>query len=152
MPPPTAKRIRRPPRDMRRLSRTLAAAARKPLESATHLRYSRPMPLGPHHPPSPGALAAHRARRIALAALYWGPIVFLAATATLLFALWRHQDLSGVYYAGVVILAGLGVASGFSLQRRLGDISAALERSQRSSTVGLLTAGFAHEMKNALTV
>jgi len=28
----------------------------------------------------------------------------------------------------------------------------ALERAQRTSTVGLLTAGFAHEMKNALTV
>jgi len=34
----------------------------------------------------------------------------------------------------------------------LAEISVALERAQRTSTVGLLTAGFAHEMKNALTV
>ena len=110
------------------------------------------MPLQQTLPPSPGAAAAHRARRIALAALYWGPIIFLGATVTLLVASWRGQNLSGVYYACVVILAGLGVASGWQLQRRLGDISSALERAQRSSTVGLLTAGFAHEMKNALTV
>src|SRR5207302_7402090 len=55
-------------------------------------------------------------------------------------------------YLAVVLLAGFGVASGWSLQRRLGEISTALERAQRTSTVGLLTAGFAHEMKNALTV
>jgi two-component system sensor histidine kinase PilS (NtrC family) len=38
------------------------------------------------------------------------------------------------------------------LQRRLKEILVALERAQRTSTVGLLTSGFAHEMKNALTV
>ncbi len=110
------------------------------------------MPLSQHVAPSPGALAAHRARQIALAAVFWGPIVFLAATITLIVAVWRGQNLSGVYYACVVLLAALGVASGWVLQRRLADISGALERAQRASTVGLLTAGFAHEMKNALTV
>jgi two-component system sensor histidine kinase PilS (NtrC family) len=38
------------------------------------------------------------------------------------------------------------------VQRRLQEVSAALERAQRVSTVGLVTSGFAHEMKNALTV
>ena len=33
--------------------------------------------------PSPGILAALRARRIALLALYWGPIIFLLATIAL---------------------------------------------------------------------
>jgi signal transduction histidine kinase len=103
-------------------------------------------------PPSPGALAAARARRIALAALYWGPILFLGATIALVISLWQGKNLSGVYYAIVVLLAGLGAASGWALQQRLADIQGALERSQRASTVGLLTAGFAHEMKNALTV
>src|SRR5207245_10625202 len=58
----------------------------------------------------------------------------------------------GLMYLAVVLLAVFGVASGWSLQRRLGEISGALDRAQRTSTVGLLTAGFAHEMKNALTV
>ncbi len=62
------------------------------------------------------------------------------------------MNLGGVLYAAVLLLAAAGVASAWSLQRRLTDIGAALERAQRTSTVGLLTAGFAHEMKNALTV
>ena len=103
-------------------------------------------------PASPGILAALRARNIAVAALYWGPIVFLLSTIALVVSLWRGIDLGGVYYGGVVVLAALGVASAWSLRRRLSDISMALERAQRTSTVGLLTAGFAHEMKNALTV
>ena len=110
------------------------------------------MPLAPHAPPSPGALAAGRARRIALAALYWGPILFLGGTIALVVGLWQGKNLSGLTYAIVVLLAGFGVASGWALQRRLGDIQGALERAQRASTVGLLTSGFAHEMKNALTV
>ena len=110
------------------------------------------MPLQPHLPPSPGALSALRARRIALAALYWGPILFLGGTVALVIGLWQGKNLSGYTYAVVVLLAGLGVASGWVLQRRLGDIQGALERAQRASTVGLLTSGFAHEMKNALTV
>jgi signal transduction histidine kinase len=103
-------------------------------------------------PVSPGILAALRARRIAVAALYWGPIVFLVSTIALVVSLWRGIDLGGVYYAGVVVLAALGVGAAWSLQRRLAEISVALERAQRTATVGLLTAGFAHEMKNALTV
>src|SRR5215470_18054843 len=103
-------------------------------------------------PSSPGILAALRARKIATAALYWGPIIFLASTIALVVGLWRRIDLGGVHYAAVVVLAVLGVASAWSLQRRLSEISVALERAQRTSTVGLLTAGFAHEMKNALTV
>jgi two-component system, NtrC family, sensor histidine kinase PilS len=103
-------------------------------------------------PVSPGILAALRARDIAVAALYWGPLVFLFCTIALVVSLWRGIDLGGVYYACVVVLAALGVASAWSLQRRLSEISMALERAQRTSTVGLLTAGFAHEMKNALTV
>ncbi|HEX4382787.1 MAG TPA: hypothetical protein VH083_07555, partial [Myxococcales bacterium] len=103
-------------------------------------------------PVSPGILAALRARNIAVAALYWGPTVFLLSTIALVVSLWRGIDLGGIYYGGVVILAALGVASAWSLRRRLSEISTALERAQRTSTVGLLTAGFAHEMKNALTV
>src|SRR5256885_2589756 len=103
-------------------------------------------------PASPGILAALRARKIVLAALYWGPIIFLLSTIALVVGLWRGINLGGALYAGVVLLAALGVASAWTLQRRLADISVALERAQRTSTVGLLTAGFAHEMKNALTV
>jgi signal transduction histidine kinase len=103
-------------------------------------------------PASSGILAALRARKIAIAALYFSPIVFFVSTVALVISLRRGIDLGGVYYAGVVILAGLGVAAALRLRARLGEISAALERAQRTSTVGLLTAGFAHEMKNALTV
>jgi signal transduction histidine kinase len=102
--------------------------------------------------PSPGILAALRARRIALLALYWGPIIFLLATIALVISLWRGVDLGSVLYLAVLLLAGLGAAAAWTLQRRLAEISVALERAQRTSTVGLLTAGFAHEMKNALTV
>jgi signal transduction histidine kinase len=57
----------------------------------------------------------------------------------------------------ISFVMGLGVLVVFAytlywMQRRLGEVSAALERAQRVSTVGLVTAGFAHEMKNALTV
>jgi signal transduction histidine kinase len=101
---------------------------------------------------SPGVLAAQAARRIALAALYWGPIVFLLATAALVVELWKGTRLGPLIYVAVAVLAALGVASGWVLQRRLAEISHALDRAQRTTTVGLLTAGFAHEMKNALTV
>ena len=104
------------------------------------------------HPASPGILAALRARKIAVAALYWGPSIFLLATIALVVSLWRGIDVGGLLYAAVLIMAAAGVASAWSLQRRLADISVALDRAQRTSTVGLLTAGFAHEMKNALTV
>jgi signal transduction histidine kinase len=103
-------------------------------------------------PASPGILAALRAQRIASWALVWGPVIFLLATVALVVSLWRGINLGGLLYAAVLLLAAAGVASGWSLQQRLGEISQALERAQRTSTVGLLTAGFAHEMKNALTV
>jgi signal transduction histidine kinase len=118
--------------------------------SALHFCYLRRVP--PRLPASPGIRAALRARNIALGALYWGPVIFLLTTIALVVSLWRGINLGGVYYAAVVLLAALGVASAWSLQQRLKDISNALERAQRTSTVGLLTAGFAHEMKNALTV
>ena len=85
-------------------------------------------------------------------ALYWGPIIFLVATIALVVGLWNGRASGGLQYAAVVLLAALGVASAYTLRRRLEEISVALERAQRTSTVGLLTAGFAHEMKNALTV
>lgn len=103
-------------------------------------------------PASPGLLAAIRARELTLAAFYWGPTIFLLSTIALVVSLWKGINLGGVVYGGVVLLAALGVFSAWSLQRRLFDISNALERAQRTSTVGMLTAGFAHEMKNALTV
>ena len=106
----------------------------------------------PRKPASPGLLAAQTARRVAILALYWGPVIFLLATAVLVVGLWKGVNLGGLMYLAVVLLAVFGVASGWFLQRRLGEISNALERAQRTSTVGLLTAGFAHEMKNALTV
>jgi two-component system sensor histidine kinase PilS (NtrC family) len=103
-------------------------------------------------PSSPGILAALRARRIAVAALYWGPVIFLISTIALVISLWKGINLGGLQYLAVLLLAAGGVASAWTLQRRLSEISVALERAQRTSTVGLLTAGFAHEMKNALTV
>jgi signal transduction histidine kinase len=103
-------------------------------------------------PTSPGILAALRARKIAVAALYWGPIIFLLSTIALVVSLWKGVNLGGLQYLAVLLLAAGGVASAWTLQRRLAEISVALERAQRTSTVGLLTAGFAHEMKNALTV
>ena len=103
-------------------------------------------------PASPGILAALRAQKIAGAALYWGPSIFLISTIVLMVSLWRGQNLGGYLYAAVILLAAAGVASGWTLRKRLAEISVALERAQRTSTVGLLTAGFAHEMKNALTV
>jgi signal transduction histidine kinase len=109
-------------------------------------------PVQRRRPVSPGILAALRARNIADAALYWGPFVFLLSTIALVVSLWRGIDLGTVHYIGVAVLAGLGVASALGLRKRLAEISIALERAQRTSTVGLLTAGFAHEMKNALTV
>jgi signal transduction histidine kinase len=103
-------------------------------------------------PTSPGILAALRARQVAVAALYWGPIIFLLSTIVLVVSLWKGVNLGGLQYLAVLLLAAGGVAAAWTLQRRLAEISVALERAQRTSTVGLLTAGFAHEMKNALTV
>jgi signal transduction histidine kinase len=103
-------------------------------------------------PASPGLRAAETARRVSLAALYWSPALFLLATLALAIGMWKRVDLGPVQYAGAALLAVLAFASGRFLNGRLVEISRALERAQRTSTVGLLTAGFAHEMKNALTV
>lgn len=103
-------------------------------------------------PSSPGILAALRARKVVLATLYWGPIIFLLSTIALVVSLWKGVNLGYIQYLAVLALAAGGVVSAFILQRRLAELSVALERAQRTSTVGLLTAGFAHEMKNALTV
>src|SRR3989442_6494999 len=103
-------------------------------------------------PTSPGILAALRARKIAVAALYWGPIIFLLSTIVLVVSLWKGINLGGLQYLAVLLLAAGGVASAWTLQRRLAEISVALERAQRTSTVGLLTAGFAAGKKEAATV
>ncbi len=103
-------------------------------------------------PTSPGMLAALRARKVAVAALYWGPIIFLFSTILLVVSLWKGVNFGHLQYLAVLLLAAGGIASAWTLQRRMAEISVALERAQRTSTVGLLTAGFAHEMKNALTV
>jgi len=107
--------------------------------------------MNQRQPASPGLLAAVGARRLA-ALLYFGPAVFLLSTIALVIGLYRHVDLGPIEYVAVVLLAALGVFSANILRRRLAEVQGALERTQRTSTVGLLTAGFAHEMKNALTI
>ncbi|HXN81402.1 MAG TPA: HAMP domain-containing sensor histidine kinase [Myxococcales bacterium] len=113
---------------------------------------STPFPQIRRRPASPGLRAVETARRVSLAALYWSPALFLLATLALAIGVWKRVDLGPVQYGGVAVLAVLAFASGRFLNGRLVEISRALERAQRTSTVGLLTAGFAHEMKNALTV
>ena len=49
-------------------------------------------------PASPGLLAAQAARRVAVAALYWGPVIFLLATAVLVVGLWKGANLGGLMY------------------------------------------------------
>jgi two-component system sensor histidine kinase PilS (NtrC family) len=61
----------------------------------------------------------------------------------------RLQWISFVLGLGVLVMFAYTL---YWVQRRLQEVSAALERAQRVSTVGLVTSGFAHEMKNALTV
>src|SRR2546427_5270778 len=100
-------------------------------------------------PTSPGILAALRARKIAVAALYWGPIIFLLSTIVLVVSLWKGINLGGLQYLAVLLLAAGGVASAWTLQRRLAGISGALERAQRTRTGGLLTAGVAHRKRKA---
>ncbi|TMA21293.1 MAG: hypothetical protein E6J85_07965 [Deltaproteobacteria bacterium] len=45
---------------------------------------------------------------MALAAVYFGPVVFLLATAVLVVGLWKGWNLGGVLYVAVAVLAGLG--------------------------------------------
>src|SRR2546429_8135983 len=56
-------------------------------------------------PTSPGILAALRARKIAVAALYWGPIIFLLSTIGLVVSLWKGINLGGLQYLAVLLLA-----------------------------------------------
>src|SRR3989442_9155587 len=69
-------------------------------------------------PTSPGILAALRARKIAVAALYWGPIIFLLSTIVLVVSLWKGINLGGLQYLAVLLLAAGGVAPAWTLQRR----------------------------------
>ena len=68
-------------------------------------------------PASPGLLAAQAARRVAILALYWGPVIFLLATAILVVGLWKGFNLGWYLYLAVVLLAVFGVASGWSHSR-----------------------------------
>ena len=56
-------------------------------------------------PTSPGILAALRARQVAMAALYWGPIIFLLSTIVLVVSLWKGVNLGGLQYLAVLLLA-----------------------------------------------
>ncbi|GAC1338698.1 MAG: hypothetical protein NVSMB23_06730 [Myxococcales bacterium] len=113
-----------------------------------------PPPVEPRRrPSSPGLRAAEAARRFARAAFVWIPGLFLLASAlSLLAGRWSGPDPHRLQAGAAVLFSALAFTSGLFLQRRLGEISRALDRAQRTSTVGLVTAGFAHEMKNALTV
>src|SRR3989449_8416699 len=92
-------------------------------------------------PTSPGILAALRARKIAVAALYWGPIIFLLSTIVLVVSHWKGINLGGLQYLAVLLLAAGGGASAWTLQRRLAGVSVALGRAPGTSTVRLLTGG-----------
>src|SRR3989442_11508911 len=94
-------------------------------------------------PTSPGILAALRARKIAVAALYWGPIIFLLSTIVLVVSLWKGINLGGLQYLAVLLLAAGGGASAWTLQRRPGGDSVPLGRAPPPSTVGPLPAGVA---------
>ncbi len=78
------------------------------------------------HAHPPGILAALGARKIAVAALYWGPVVFLLATIALVVSLWKGWNVGAVLYLAVLVLAAGGAGAAWSLQRRLGEISVAL--------------------------
>src|SRR5438128_11584906 len=90
-------------------------------------------------PTSPGILAALRARKIAVAALYWGPIIFLLSTIVLVVSLWKGINLGGLQYLAVLLLAAGGGASAWALQRALGAASVASRRAWRLRRRGLAT-------------
>src|SRR3989442_11082252 len=92
-------------------------------------------------PTSPGILAALRARKIAVAALYWGPIIFLLSTIVLVVSLWKGINLGGLQYLAVLLLAAGGGGPAWTLQRRLGGGSVAPGGAPRPPPVGPLTAG-----------
>src|SRR2546430_16418170 len=92
-------------------------------------------------PTSPGILAALRARKIAVAALYWGPIIFLLSTIVLVVSLWKGINLGSLQYLAVLLLAAGGGASAWTLQRRPGGISGGPEPAQPTPPGGPLPAG-----------
>src|SRR2546425_7772413 len=92
-------------------------------------------------PTSPGILAALRARKIAVAALYWGPIIFLLSTIVLVVSLWKGINLGGLQYLAVLLLAAGGVASAWAPQRRLGGVSVAPGGAPRTRPGGPPPAG-----------
>src|SRR2546428_12835491 len=92
-------------------------------------------------PTSPGILAALRARKIAVAALYWGPIIFLLSTIVLVVSLWKGINLGGLQYLAVLLLAAGGGAPAWAPQRRRAGGSVRLGRAQRPRTGGPLPAG-----------
>src|SRR3989442_11426274 len=98
-------------------------------------------------PTSPGILAALRARKIAVAALYWGPIIFLLSTIVLVVSLWKGFNLGGLQYLAVLLLAAGGVGPARALQRRVAGMSVALGRGQRTRPPGPLPAGGSARMR-----
>src|SRR2546422_784828 len=87
-------------------------------------------------PTSPGILAALRARKIAVAALYWGPIIFLLSTIVLVVSLWKGINLGGLQYLAVLLLAAGGGAPAWTLQRRPAGVSPPLGAGQRTPPAG----------------
>src|SRR2546429_9759862 len=74
-------------------------------------------------PTSPGILAALRARKIAVAALYWGPIIFLLSTIVLVVSLWKGINLGALQYLAVLLLAPEGGVFAQDLPSRRGEAS-----------------------------
>src|SRR2546422_10590590 len=90
-------------------------------------------------PTSPGILAALRARKIAVAALYWGPIIFLLSTIVLVVSLWKGINLGGLQYLAVLLLAAGGGASPPTAARPPAGRSVSLMRRRLTRTVARLT-------------
>src|SRR2546428_11330103 len=91
-------------------------------------------------PTSPGILAALRARKIAVAALYWGPIIFLLSTIVLVVSLWKGINLGGLQYLAVLLLAAGGGGSAGALPRRPGGGLGCRGRARARPTGGPLHA------------
>src|SRR3989442_13052432 len=92
-------------------------------------------------PTSPGILAALRARKIAVAALYWGPIIFLLSTIVLVVSLWKGINLGGLQYLAVLLLAAGGGGPAGAPPRRGGGDPGAPGRRPRTPTGGPLPPG-----------
>src|SRR2546428_2792009 len=98
-------------------------------------------------PTSPGILAALRARKIAVAALYWGPIIFLLSTIVLVVSLWKGINLGGLQYLAVLLLAAGGGASARALQPGAGGDSVPPSGAQRAPPVRPAPAGRSRRLK-----